>query len=125
MPKICKIDGCSNFVFGGGFCRWHQGHRTDKKPKRPNPVSEKLASNLKIYKEVRETYLERHPICELNIKGVCTKSANQIHHSAGRIGDLLTDTRYFKAVCYQCHRYAEENPSEAYKNGWSINRFKK
>lgn len=122
MPKICQYEGCSNFRFGGGFCKWHQGHRTDKKPKKINPVSEKLSANLKIYKEVRETFLQKHPKCQVGVSG-CTKESTQIHHSKGRIGELLIDTKYFVAICYNCHRYVEENPLEAYQNGWSISRY--
>lgn len=122
MPKQCNTDGCSNNVFGGGFCKWHQGHRTDKKPKRINPVSEKLAANLKVYKTVREEFLARHPICQAKISG-CTKEAVQIHHKKGRIGELLTDNRYFLAVCHNCHHHIELNPVEAKQNGWSLDRY--
>ena len=31
--KKCKIDNCENNCFGGGYCRWHQYMRTDKKDK--------------------------------------------------------------------------------------------
>lgn len=34
MAKICKDSACSRNVFGGGYCRYHQWKRTDKKPKR-------------------------------------------------------------------------------------------
>lgn len=34
MPKICKREDCTYPVFGGGYCQYDQGYRTDKKPKR-------------------------------------------------------------------------------------------
>lgn len=33
--KTCKTENCFNPVFGGGFCKWHQSKRTDKKPRKP------------------------------------------------------------------------------------------
>lgn len=34
MAKICSHENCSNPVFGGGFCKWHQSHRSDKNTER-------------------------------------------------------------------------------------------
>ena|SRR5271155_232711 len=31
MPKLCNHEGCKYKQFGGGFCRYHQRDRTDKK----------------------------------------------------------------------------------------------
>lgn len=39
----------------------------------------------------------------------CLKSATQIHHMRGRTGGLLCDTRYWLAVCQDCHRYIEDH----------------
>lgn len=33
MAKECLLDGCCNPRFGGGYCKFHQIHRTDKKLK--------------------------------------------------------------------------------------------
>ena len=32
--KICDVENCVNPQFGGGFCKWHQHKRTDKKVKK-------------------------------------------------------------------------------------------
>lgn len=40
--KICNADNCNNPVFGGGYCKYHQYMRTDKKIK---PVKTLLVSN--------------------------------------------------------------------------------
>ncbi len=71
MPKICKYDGCSNPVFGGGYCKYHQSHRTDKKPKRIKQVSSKgmvkrenkkvlIGEDKKFYLEI---WIERDNVC--------------------------------------------------------------
>ena len=33
MPKICNFEGCDYNQFGGGFCKYHQHKRADKKLK--------------------------------------------------------------------------------------------
>lgn len=122
MAKICDEENCGYQVWGGGKCKFHQYLRRDKKPKKPNPFSEKLLNNLKIYKVVRPEYLSAHPVCQAKIDG-CTGESTQIHHKAGRIGDLLINKKYFLAVCFSCHQYIENHPEEAKQKGWSISRF--
>jgi hypothetical protein len=41
MARTCNADGCFNPVFGGGYCSWHQRLRTDKKPKKLSPHSQR------------------------------------------------------------------------------------
>jgi hypothetical protein len=41
----------------------------------------------------------------------------------GRIGNLLTDPKYFLAVCRQCHNWIEEHPKEAKELGYSVSRI--
>jgi len=38
---------------------------------------------------------------------------NEVHHTRGRAGALLTDTRYFLAVSKQGHRWIHEHPDRA------------
>lgn len=71
MPKICQHDECTYNVFGGGFCQRHQYLRTDKKPKRINPVSAKRIAEKKEYSEIdvfNEIWQERPHISELSGK---------------------------------------------------------
>ena len=112
MPKKCSIEGCNYNVFTKGFCKFHAPR------KYPNKVSKKMGDKLKEYAKNRKEYLEEHPYCE-----VCGREANQIHHKAGRIGNLLADTRNFLAVCFSCHERIETNPDWAKENGYSKNRL--
>jgi hypothetical protein len=54
---------------------------------------------------------------------ICTDYSTDIHHMCGRIGDLLLDTTYWKALCRNCHEWAESHPEEAKEKGLSINRL--
>ncbi|RLI48613.1 hypothetical protein DRO61_06235 [Candidatus Bathyarchaeota archaeon] len=96
--------------------------KREKKKRKPIPkVSKKMQKQLRRYDVVREEYLNDHPICER-----CNeKHSDQIHHKKGRVGDLLTDKRYFLASCDTCHRWIENNPLEAIKMGFSIKRLEK
>jgi len=85
-----------------------------------SPISKKQAERLKEYRKLRDEYMKVHETCETRD---CSSPATEVHHSAGRIGDLLTDTNYFLAVCRRCHRYIEEHPQWAKDNGYSFNRL--
>lgn len=66
-------------------------------------VSEKEAKRLIEYSKLQKEYLAAHLICQAKIKDVCTGIANQVHHTAKRIGDNLLDVESFLAVCPDCH----------------------
>ena len=71
------------------------------------------------YSDIRRQFLRENRMCQTE----CGLRANQIHHMKGRIGDLLIDTRYFFAVCHECHEKIELNPAWAKEKGFSIDRL--
>jgi len=88
---------------------------------RIKPRSKKRAAQEREYAKVRVEYLESHPECE-----VCGWFHSfQIHHKKGRIGELLTDTKYFLAVCYTCHQKIEMWPKWAKEKSYSLSRLAK
>lgn len=74
------------------------------------------------YLKKRKAYLEEHPYCEAEIQchGLL---AIEIHHKKGRCGLLLTDIKYFLAVCRTCHDWIEENVIQAKELGLSLDRL--
>ena len=72
MAKECLFDDCSNPRFGGGYCSYHQGYRTDKKLKGINRTSKdkktkrqftggrKPTGELKLFQEI---WIERPHVC--------------------------------------------------------------
>ena len=85
------------------------------------PISDKQSKRLQEYRKARDLYMRANPICEC-----CnTATATDLHHSAGRTGDLLTNIEYFKALCRGCHTEVELNPKWAKENGLSVNRLDK
>ena len=102
----------------------------------PKPVKkEKLVTNAAIrarsvkrakqereYAKKSKQYLQDDPVCEGQLTG-CTGVATQVHHSLGRIGDLLTNDKYFKASCHNCNQRAETHPKEAIAKGFLFSRI--
>lgn len=72
------------------------------------------------YRNVRDKYLADHPICEFP---GCGSREVTLHHMKGRIGSLLHDKRYFKALCWPHHQWVELNPDEAKRMGLSLSRL--
>jgi len=74
----------------------------------------------KVYQQRRAVHLIRFPTCV-----VCEVNAStEVHHSAGRVKDLLTDPAYFFAVCRSCHEYIHANPAWAYEQGFLLEKNK-
>lgn len=140
--KTCKACGEEAYLYARGMCAHcdrkvnPQKHgllkpsgesspervQTPQKRKRIAPVSEKQARRLKEYRKLRDAYLKANNTCEFP---GCTSTEVTLHHGAGRVGDLLTDTNYFVALCFKHHRFVEENPTEAKGMGLSYNRLDK
>lgn len=77
-------------------------------------VSKKMSRRLEVYKIARKIHLLENPNCE-----VCGKEATEVHHQKGRIGELLTNMRYFLSVCRGCHMKIENEPLWAIEKGYS------
>ena|SRR5688572_7208891 len=85
------------------------------------PKKTKRQEQERLFEIKRKIYLKKHPLCECN----CGRKSKQLHHSRGRVGELLTDERYFKALSKTCHRRAELNPLWAKSIGLSKSRLAK
>lgn len=105
----------------GRYCRLHL------KAKEPKEVSikkesEKKKEANKVYQKVRAEYMKFHPVCEFP---GCKEKARDIHHKAGKIGELFTDANHFMALCREHHSLIELNPAWAKQQGYSISRHAK
>jgi hypothetical protein len=122
-PKLCK--GCAT----------SQSKRPILSPSKQRSPDEPIVSKVKIksvsdkrllalrdYRVVRDAYMRDHKICE---HPECSSPSTELHHSKGRIGKLLTDPLYFKALCNSCHSWAEKNPTLAKELGLSVDRLSK
>jgi hypothetical protein len=85
------------------------------KPKRPiRRISRKRMRSQIIYRRRKQGFMAKHPRCQ------CCKRAlsEDLHHKRGRIGRLLTDERFWMAVCRPCHDRIHRHPAEAVERGY-------
>lgn len=81
--------------------------------------SKKRAKQNLGYGTISYLYITEHPLCE-----ACGSWPScEIHHMKGRIGDNLTNTKFFLAVCRLCHIKIENNPAWAREQGYSLSRL--
>lgn len=67
-------------------------------------VSPKRRLLLAQYARLRRKFLHRHPLCQWALENYGTKEpATEVHHTRGRAGSLLLDTRFWKAVSHAGH----------------------
>lgn len=77
-----------------------------KKITKIKPLSDKRKRQNDEYLLLRKQYLKQYPACEVKLSG-CTKTATEIHHARKRTGSMLTNEKYFVAICRNCHTRVE------------------
>lgn len=123
MPKQCLAKGCNYDVFSNKYCKFHQWMRPDKMEKAYKPkkrkkikvISDSMRAKYAKYRPLRDKYMVEHPDCE-----ICGNRSQDLHHKAGRVGDLMSNIDYFMAVCRKHHNWIHENPKEAREKGYLI-----
>jgi len=78
--------------------------------KHENNISGKYY-NTKQWKNLRNYYIRRHPLCEICLSKGIVKEANEVHHKLpylrGKTDEerwkLLTDEDNLMSLCYECH----------------------
>jgi len=67
------------------------------------------------YAALAAEFKRQHPRC-----GVCgTNPVDDIHHSRGRLGSLLSDTRFWIPTCRTCHAWIDSNRNAARELTWN------
>ena len=84
--------------------------------------SPKRAKLDKEYSIKRKAFLEQYPLCKIHIAGICTNLSTDVHHKAGRAGDLYLDERYWIATCRACHSWIDTHSAIAEELGLTIKR---
>jgi hypothetical protein len=118
MPKKCAKEGCGNYVFSKGYCKFHQylAGNVYTIPK----VSKKQKEALKKYSGLRVEFLRERRLCEAKLPG-CARRSTDVHHLAGR-GKFLLIVSTWMAICRPCHRtiHDEMSAEEAYERGFKM-----
>lgn len=118
----CGLCGGVKFIYAKKLCHSCYTFRQKQNQKAIPKISKKQKVRIGDYSIARAEYLEKHIRCEARVECV-GDYATEIHHSRGRIGNLLTDKKNFLAVCRRCHTWIEENPAKAKELGFSKNRL--
>ena len=65
------------------------------------------------YMRLRDIFLQEHRQCAV----YPNKRSTEVHHSRGRTGSLLLDTRFWFAVSHDGHRWIHDNIEAARQRG--------
>jgi hypothetical protein len=113
---------------GKRYCRrcWSAQSKPNTKPtvrqKRIRPRSSKKIKLDTEYSILRKDFLEKNPLCQARLPGLCLGQASEIHHMAGKIGSLYCDVTNFLAICRPCHNHITQFSKEAIEMGLSKKR---
>ena len=135
-PKICHNCNQLKVIWknseGKRFCKQCWGAHSKKSQPIPIAKQKRLPSRsskrIKLdteYSARRKVFLSLKPMCEAHLPSICTQQSTDVHHKAGRTGELYLDETHWLSVCRACHMWIEEHPSSAKEMGYSINRLDK
>ena len=77
-----------------------------KKQTKIKSLSDKRQKQNTEYLKLRKEYLKNNANCEVKLEG-CTFISTEIHHAKKRTGAMLTNVKYFVAICRNCHTKVE------------------
>lgn len=109
---------------------WSDREAERRENRRPQPKEKvvKIAKRTEegkrqdqLYSQMRKKFLSDNPLCQCCQPG-CSTYSTQVHHKKGR-GIWLLITKFWLAVCANCHEWIEKNPAEAKEKGFSLNRI--
>lgn len=71
------------------------------------------------YNKLKRSYLKEHDLCQACMKlgKPHARASKEIHHARGRIRRLLVDTRFWIAICRECHDYLHDHPATGRRLG--------
>lgn len=83
--------------------------------------SSKTAARDRQYLAAIGEWLEDRSCEGTALPGPC-RGGLQVHHAKGRVGSLMLDQRYWRALCGAHHQFVTEHPPEARAAGLSFHR---
>lgn len=117
--KLCADPECTNTFKAYNSLQKYCSYPCAAKHEKPiNKVSEKQKRLDKLYLKLRKAFLNKkeNKFCAVYPKELAT----EVHHTAGRIGDLYLFVPYWLAVSSDGHKWIHNNPKKAYKKGFLI-----
>ncbi len=95
------------------------GNAAPNKPRRRIRTHSKArAKREREYEKVKAVWLPQHPTCAAcRLRHLTPRATDDVHHSRGRTGPLLTMSEFFIPVCRSCHDWIKDNSTEARRLG--------
>lgn len=124
--KTCKFSGVEWKQFNSlqqcqcGECKSRKELPKQKKFYSIPQISKKRKIEMLRYSVLRTEFLAKpvNKICPIT-----KQPTTDVHHKRGRVGSLYLDTKYWVALSREGHKFVEENPEWAKKNGYSESRL--
>jgi len=126
--STCTFPLCKQNEYKNGLCINHNrlyGSADVKKAAVPIAKrSAKMKSNVAILRKQYPEFLAQpgNHLCKLKMEG-CQTHAVTVHHSKGRIGELLFDQKYWMPSCLVCNIEVENKDGEAREKGLKLSKF--
>lgn len=118
--SLCNEPSCYNYQ---RYCRLHISGSL----KEPKPIAKESKQRKEVNKDylpAAKEYIKKHPLCKIK-SAVCTGKSQHVHHLKGRIGDMLTDKKYWMPACDKCNSWLEQNDLWARQNGFKLSKHSK
>lgn len=71
------------------------------------------------YNKLKKEYLSKYVRCVV----YPNRASTQIHHTRGRLGDMLCNIKWWLPLSWEGHRWIHDNPAEARLRGFDFNKF--
>lgn len=126
---MCIAFNCSAPAPEGKYCTLHQKHNSSSSG--PVKVQKEIPKETKKTRSIKSQLKELYPVflkkknfrCEVRTS-VCTRTAEVVHHTAGRGKDVILDQKTWRACCVACNGRIESHPEEG-TPGSKVSRHKK
>jgi hypothetical protein len=120
--SICNIPSCRNYQRYARYCG-HMGGSL----KEPKPIAkeskERKEINRKEYAPKAAEFVKNNPVCQIN-SPVCTKKSQCVHHTIKKDSkELLLGETYWKASCFPCNNWIEQNDAASRVQGLKKSKF--
>lgn len=122
-PKKGTCIECNkeNYIYSKKMCQYCYWKSKPKKTlkkvtKKIHHFSAKKLEELKVYRKLRDNYLNANPRCER-----CGELATDLHHKRSR-QYYLTDVSIFCSLCRSCHTWVHDKDKEARKQGYLLSK---
>lgn len=101
--KPCAVSGCPNLT-SGTYCEKHRKERNIQYSRFNRDAELNRFYKSKEWRDLRRSYLDRHPLCAMCLKEGRYTIATIVDHIVPiRQGGARLDTNNLQSLCHSCH----------------------